>query len=96
MTVLLVGILMSAHSLYLSWIPHPDNRWVRLAYHCGTDFLAINIFDVDPRATGGEVHRVTTPPGMRCSLVVDIIRRTEESDLVEDGQVAESGYASLD
>ena len=42
---LIVAIAVGAQSIQLSWTPHPENRWLRLVYYCGTDFVAVNIFE---------------------------------------------------
>ena len=90
---LIVAIAVGAQSIQLSWTPHPENRWLRLVYYCGTDFVAVNIFDIDERMASATVHKVRTPD--RCSIAAEIIRSTDGSTLVDEGSVGESGYVVL-
>jgi len=86
--LLWVTVILSSESLFISWTPHADNRWLSVVYNCGPKFQAVNIFEINAEISKVRVHLVETPAGP-CTVGVDVVRATAEA-LFDEGIVAES------
>ena len=89
-----ITVVLSSESLFISWTPHADNRWLTVAYNCGPNFQATNIFDIDSDMSSLRAHLVTVPRNTQCSVQVDVVRGTQDS-LFDDGHVAESTSVTI-
>lgn len=92
--LLWVTVVLSSESLFINWTPHADNRWLTVAYQCGSNFQAVNIFDIDSGMSSLRAHLVEVPRNTQCSVQVDVVRGAEDS-LFDDGHVAESTTTSI-
>lgn len=84
-----VTVVLSSESLFISWTPHPDNRWLTVAYNCGPKFQAFNLFDIDADMSSLRAHLVELPQDQQCSIQIDIVQG-EPGSIFAEGNVSES------
>ena len=83
-------LMMTSAGWGVTFTPHADNSVLQITVTCGKDFLAISRYAIDPTQLSASTYRVSTPLGVPCYAIADIMRNAEHSGVADDEQVGES------